>query len=378
MATVAMVEFSPPERHVISRFARTIITMPQPQPADSADIEVPRISVVICTYNRASLLPSCLHALAQQTIRDQVQVIVVDDGSTHDTASVVADFDVEYVPLGTNQGLSAARNAGVALARAPIVAFTDDDVVVPPEWCASLCQAWDGATSATRAIGGAVTVLHVESLTQRYLVRRNPLSPVESEVAQAQSFIQRLRAYLINETSHRDTARPVFSLVGANMSFHRESLLEVGGFDPTIRFGGDEEFVCVNLRKRFGDQSILFVPSIVVAHDFDPHLRDTLRRAFHYGISNGRTWARSGGIPGLRPVGGLFVLTFLFAAPFSLLAATVISLLVPFTMWRRWMGQSLAERNPEVAFYPLIALAQELFANIGFVIGWRRELRTLR
>ena len=62
-----------------------------------------------------------------QTIRDDIQVIVVDDGSTQDTANVVADYDVDYIPLETNQGLSYARNAGIAQARASIVKLTDLD-----------------------------------------------------------------------------------------------------------------------------------------------------------------------------------------------------------------------------------------------------------
>ena len=340
-------------------------------------IIVPLLSVVVCTYNRTKLLPACLDGLMSQTIQEQVQIIVIDDGSTEDTASIVTKYEVEFVALDRNQGLSAARNVGISLAQASVVAFTDDDVVVPPDWCESMMQAWAMAPSGTCAIGGAVSVAEVSSLTQRYLTRHNPLSPIEMDVAYADTFVERLRAYLKSETREDPSVRTVYSLVGANMSFARDALFAVGGFDPSIRFGGDEEFVCVNLRKTFGDQAIVFNPSIIVAHHFDAKLSDTLRRSFSYGSSNGRAWARDGGIPGLRPVGVLFTVSLVFIAPITFTGAVLISLLIPIAMWRRWVRTSLFERNPEIVSYPYLALAQELCANIGFFVGWVRERRRI-
>jgi glycosyltransferase involved in cell wall biosynthesis len=349
--------------------------MPKRRDVETPEMEGPVLSVVVCTYNRAKLLPACLDSLMQQSIFDQIQIIVVDDGSTQDVGTVVRNFSVEFVELTTNQGLSAARNAGIAQARAPIVAFTDDDVIVPADWCESLLIAWNVAPTGTCGIGGTVTVAETISITQRYLSHHNPLSPIGLEVAHATTFLDRLRAYLKSESTDTLSIRPVYSLVGANMSFTRVALSEVGGFDPSIRFGGDEEFVCVNLRDRFGDDSLLCYPSIVVAHNFDPRLYDTLRRAFLYGVSNGRTWARNGGIPSLRPIGGLFTVSFLFTAPVSLVGAFFASLLVPFVMWRRWVRGTLEERKPEMMIYPLLALAQELSSNVGFFVGWQKERR---
>lgn len=339
------------------------------------EIRVPMLSVIVCTYNRIGLLPACLNALMLQTIRDDIEVIVIDDGSKQDTASVVTSYDIVYVALETNQGLSAARNVGISRAQAPIIAFTDDDVIVPPNWCKSLLVAWGEAPSETCAIGGAVFVAETTSLTQRYLTRHNPLSPVELDVAYAETFFERLRAYFRSESVQVQFPRPVYSLVGANMSFAREALSEVEGFDSSIRFGGDEELVCVNLRKKFGNKTILYYPSIIVAHVFDSRLRDTLRRSFLYGVSSGRTWARNGGIPGLRPIGGLSMVSFLLTAPVSIMGALFVSLLFPFSMWYRWVRDAIYERNSELIVYPLIALAQELCSNFGLFVGWRRERR---
>jgi GT2 family glycosyltransferase len=335
----------------------------------------PLLTVVVCTYNRTDLLPSCLQGLAAQTIRDQIQVVVVDDGSSQDVAEIVAPFDVDFIVLGRNRGLSYARNAGIAQAHAPIIAFTDDDVTVPPEWCEQLLDAWTDAPPGTAAIGGEVNVADISSRTQRYLARHNPLAPIDLSIAPEASFLERLRFYLQSDSTASLPVRPVYSLVGANMSFTGEALTEIGGFDPSIRFGGDEEYVCKRLRQRYGNDSILCYASIVVAHKFDARLRDTLRRAFHYGVANGRTWSREGGVPSVRPTGGLFLVVFVVGAPISVLGAALFALCIPFVMWRRWVRSSWRERNLEAFTDPLIALAQELCANAGFIVGWRSEHR---
>jgi len=87
----------------------------------------PLFSVVIPSYNRASLLPEALGSVASQTC-DDYEVIVVDDGSTDNTKEVVEShkLPVRYV-YQKNQGAGAARNRGIAEARGEYIAFLDSD-----------------------------------------------------------------------------------------------------------------------------------------------------------------------------------------------------------------------------------------------------------
>lgn len=90
---------------------------------------VPSVSVVLPTFNRAAALARSIGSVLAQT-HDDLELIVVDDGSTDDTAAVVAALDdprVRYVHLGHRAGVSVARNRGVALARGAWVAFQDSD-----------------------------------------------------------------------------------------------------------------------------------------------------------------------------------------------------------------------------------------------------------
>lgn len=87
------------------------------------------ISVIIPTYNRASLLKKAVESVLQQ--QDvELELLVVDDGSTDDTASVMASIQdprVRYLPQAENKGACAARNVGVREARGEYVAFQDSD-----------------------------------------------------------------------------------------------------------------------------------------------------------------------------------------------------------------------------------------------------------
>lgn len=98
---------------------------------------VPTVSVVIPTYNRAHVLPRALDSVLAQTYRD-FEVLVVDDGSTDETADVLAHYGdrderVRYLVQPQNTGVSAARNRGIREARGSLVAFLDSDDAWFPE-----------------------------------------------------------------------------------------------------------------------------------------------------------------------------------------------------------------------------------------------------
>lgn len=117
------------------------------------------VSVVISTYNRSEQLEQALRALARQVGDVLHEVIVVDNNSTDETSGVVRSWmsrmphlRLEHEP---QQGLPYARNTGVLAANAPIVAFTDDDVEVGPEWVATIKRVFD-AHPDVDAIGGRI------------------------------------------------------------------------------------------------------------------------------------------------------------------------------------------------------------------------------
>jgi glycosyltransferase involved in cell wall biosynthesis len=95
--------------------------------------EVPQVSVVIATYNRANFLPETIDSVLQQTFQEY-ELIVVDDGSTDGTRTLLQSYPsrVSYL-YQQNRGPSAARNLGVRHARAPWIAFQDSDDLSKPD-----------------------------------------------------------------------------------------------------------------------------------------------------------------------------------------------------------------------------------------------------
>lgn len=108
----------------------------------------PALCVAICTYDRAPLLRQCLEGLIAQTVdQGALQIVVVDNNSTDETAAVVREAR-EKIPTLTyvfegKQGLSRARNTAIASATAPIIAYIDDDAIPYPDWAERFIEAFD-------------------------------------------------------------------------------------------------------------------------------------------------------------------------------------------------------------------------------------------
>lgn len=181
----------------------------------SASASEPRISVVVPTYGRPHLLARLVAALEAQSLPyDDFELLVVDNGSTDDTTAVLealaAATPVHLRPLRieANRGPAGARNLGWRMAKAPLVAFTDDDCVPSPDWLR-----WGAANlDADERIGV------VQGATRK--------PPGE-------------HAYT-RWTSYREVLEPSPWFEGCNLFFRKEALEATGGFDESIHFGGED------------------------------------------------------------------------------------------------------------------------------------------
>ena len=102
---------------------------------------IPFVSVVIPVYNDSVRLKTCLQALEAQTYPKEVyEVIVVDNGSDESIEPVVAEFPQARASYETHPGSYAARNKGVSISRGEVLAFTDLDDILAPDWIEILCS----------------------------------------------------------------------------------------------------------------------------------------------------------------------------------------------------------------------------------------------
>lgn len=226
------------------------------------------ISVIVCTYNRCESLRVTLEAIQQQCLGEGVQLetVVVDNNSRDRTKSVVealaarSAMPIRYV-FEPKQGLSRARNCGIAEARGEILAFTDDDVIPEPRWIAALVEA--SARYGADCVGGKVLPAWLAAPPEWLVSER------------LRKHLRGLLVWLDHgpEPIVAQKPDPVF-LFGANMAFRKAVFEEVGPFRTELgRSGskllsGDESELLIRLFD--AGKRIVYTPHAVVAHKIEP------------------------------------------------------------------------------------------------------------
>ena len=166
----------------------------------------PRVSVVVCAYNAADTLDECLASLMEVRYPDY-EVILVNDGSRDATGAIGRRYPKVRVIDIPNGGLSAARNVGMHAADGEIVAYTDADVRVDPDWLTYLVQPF--VTGDFIGSGGPNIVPPDDDWVAQ-CVARSPGGPTH---------------VLLDD-------RVAEHVPGCNMAFRRDALMAVGGFNP--------------------------------------------------------------------------------------------------------------------------------------------------
>jgi glycosyltransferase involved in cell wall biosynthesis len=230
------------------------------------------VTVTICTYNRCAQLHDALESVLSQELPDGVryEVIVVDNNSTDATRQVVDSFiandhdNIRYVFEG-RQGLSFARNTGVEHARAPIVAFTDDDVRVAGNWVATLKRSLD-AHPEVDWVGGKV--LPRWPRTPPSWLTPEHWAPLAITDYGDQPFYTDVRRQLC--------------LIGASIAIRRDTVQQFGGFRPELQrikdFVGSMEDHELQIRLWNSNRQGLYDPELVATSDVSA---DRMSKAYH-------------------------------------------------------------------------------------------------
>jgi glycosyltransferase involved in cell wall biosynthesis len=236
-------------------------------------MDPPVVSVVIPTRGRAAYLEVTLDSLLAQRAGVEYELVVVDDGG-----GVAQRPGVRYVTHPQRRGLNVARNAGVRASRAPLIAFVDDDVLVPPGWLAALVAGSERFADA-EAFGGPIRA-RFEGHAPRACGREEP--PITTlDLGPAD-----------READH---------VWGANFAVRRSAIERIGPFDESIVRGhGDEEEWLERLRAAGG--RIVYLASAGLEHRRvaeDARLRPLARAAYSRGRAARASDRRRGREPSL-------------------------------------------------------------------------------
>jgi GT2 family glycosyltransferase len=235
---------------------------------DAASTSNFRCSIIVPVYNGRAIIERCLDAIATQSLpQGEVEVIVVDDGSTDDTADRVEAWAQRHpnthltLARQKNAGPAAARNHGARLAHAPLLLFTDADCAPDPDWAVSLIGAFADDNAELGVVGAKGAYL----TDQRDLVPRFVQAEYEDRYDRmiGQERIDFIDTYAA--------------------AYRRDIFLENGGFDATFTTASveDQEFSFRLAQKGY---RMVFVPQARVRHIHDENLAEYARRKYYIGF----------------------------------------------------------------------------------------------
>jgi GT2 family glycosyltransferase len=226
---------------------------------------MPRVSVILPTYNRLDRLKRVLAALEEQSYpHDDFEVLVISDGSVDGTNEYLLSVEtsLRLTPiLQENQGVAVARNSGLAQARGEIALFVDDDVVPGPCLLAEHLRIHDEEGDSVVVLGPMLTPAGFA---------------MQPWVRWEQAML--LKQYREMLSGHWEpTARQFYT---GNTSLARRHVLETGGFDPSFRRAED-----VELAYRLADRGLRFIfnPQATAYHYAERSFEAWLAIAYVYG-----------------------------------------------------------------------------------------------
>jgi glycosyltransferase involved in cell wall biosynthesis len=233
--------------------------VPHINPKIQEEVEM-KCTVVVPTYNRLNSLKDTIKSLLHQDFPD-LEIIIVDDGST-DGTSIYLDKIKRTRGLSVihqiNKGPAAARNSGIREAKGDIIAFTDDDCVVPPDWVSRITKEFKDP------IIGFIGGLAVNR------VKGNFFSEISQELS---NHFVRFKGGKGQSTSF---------LTSNNIAYRSEVLRKINGFNECFRRPGGEEQALNHCILNLGLRGVL-IPDLVIEHYHNMNLRGLLKQQRNYG-----------------------------------------------------------------------------------------------
>ena len=213
------------------------------------------LSIIICTYNRDKHIRRALESLVQQDYdHSAYEIIVVDNNSNDKTSEIIKQFKQEHPDFNIvltgekQQGLSFARNKGLALAKGDYVSYIDDDGIAHKDYVGQIKQYTEQFPDDV-AFGGKVL----------------PKYEKGKEPAWMSPYIERIIS-IVDLGDDVKVLKKIYP-VGCNMFFKKSVLDEIGGFNTALKLRSDDKYIFLKIRE--AGYRVLYLPKVVVWHFID-------------------------------------------------------------------------------------------------------------
>jgi len=226
-----------------------------------------RISVIVCVYNRQDFIGPCLTSILGQD-KDDYELLIVDDGSTDKTSSIIrslTDPKMHLIFNGVNKGMCYSRNQGIAYARGEIIVFTDSDCIVDPQWLSELIKPF-GVDNDIMIVGGRIIDPPAQTYWEKVNNGMNHIAPASGYVSK---------------------------IIGCNMAFQRQFLTN-NLFDERLP-AADEWDLCIRCER--SHKKIFYTDKELVTHYHRSSLKSSLKQHFCFGYSTAALKIKHGQLP---------------------------------------------------------------------------------
>ncbi len=220
-------------------------------------MQSPLVSVVVVNHNRAEMLRRCIHSLLSQSWR-QLEIVVVDNGSSDESLSVVRGFSdarVRLLPQKGNLGFAGGANAGIRAAAGEMIALLNNDAVAETDWLARLVE----AMLAHPQVGMCASKILLSDTA--LIDKAGHLIYWDGQ--------NRGRGAGEPDRGQYERVQEILFPDGCAALYRASLLRQVEGFDEDFFAYGDD--ADLGLRARWRGWSCLYVPGAVVHH----HLSST-------------------------------------------------------------------------------------------------------
>ncbi len=239
------------------------------------------VSIIVCTHNRAALLPRVMRQLcAQDYPKDYFEIIIVDNCSTDDTAEVVQRFiptcELRLCYVQENRpGVTFARNRGAQEACHPYLAYLDDDCTVSSDWLSQLVSGF-GLDDQVSVVAGRVAIAYDDQVLPDWL----------GSVSK-----RWLAEFNFPGSNPRLLDNPMYICEG-NMAIKKQAWKSAGGFLGIDQFNSPhvaaQEIVYLLEQVQRQGCRVAFVPKAIADHHTAlPARKQLLKRAYFHGVSSG-------------------------------------------------------------------------------------------
>lgn len=222
----------------------------------------PSISIIVPVKNMAGTIRDLLDSLIKLDYdKNKLEIIVVDGNSNDGTKKITEEYPFTLVEE-ERRGLNAARNTGIRMSTGEIIAFTDGDCVVPPDWVRSIANNFNDPYVGF--VGGLVKGYNNDGFLSEYI---------------DETFFHAKPGF--RERQEANDLRLLQFPAGCNMAFRKHTLEKINFFDERIYYGFDDLDPVEQLGSR--GFRIVLDPDVLVWHQHRRTLKAVLKQHFNYG-----------------------------------------------------------------------------------------------